>query len=103
MIGVPCMHPSNAKDPIAGTSFEGDPHPLHVGDVVAVFGLDGTGGFWLEGRATIIACCPQPHLYRVRFQDEKRCRVRFVGTDFWHLNRATDPQIEDFFPTDSPA
>lgn len=89
---------------------------LNVGDEVSVFTLEGSGRPILEGHAVIIARSDQPHLYYVRFRDEKRSRLRFVNPDwqvqpersfallhaFWRSSRAADPQIDDFFPSDSP-
>jgi hypothetical protein len=96
-------------------SFREDSHPLGVGDEVAVFDLDASGQPFLEGRATIIAGCPQPHTYCVRFRGEKRSSARFVNPDwqawpdrslvlltgFFRTNRIANPTVADFFP-DSP-
>jgi hypothetical protein len=107
-----CQAPTQKAPDI---SLREDSHPLHVGDVVAVLALDQAGHPVLEGQATIIAGCPPPHIYRVRFQDEKRSCVRFVDPnwqaqpdralallrDFWRSNSAVNPQVDDFFPPDS--
>lgn len=106
------MHRSNATDTAPDASFRENSHPLNAGDTVVVFALDRLGRVWLEGRATIIACCPQPHTYRVCFQGEKRSTVRFVNPDwqaepdralalltaFFRTNRTTNPSVSDFFP-----
>jgi hypothetical protein len=63
------MHQSNVNDMGPDPTFRDYAHPLHVGDVVAVFALDHAMQPFFEGQATIIVCCTQPHTYRVRFQD----------------------------------
>lgn len=97
------------------TSLRDDAPPLKVGDAVVVFALDGFGRVWLEGQAAIIARCTQSHIYRVRFHNEKRDRIRFVNpdwqarpdrslallTEFFRANRSTAPSVADFF-LDSP-
>jgi len=94
------------------TSFGDDAHPLNVGDAAVVFALDGLGRVWLEGQVTVIAQCTQPHMYRVRFHNEKRNRIRFVNPDwqarpdrslallieFFRANPITNPSVADFFP-----
>jgi hypothetical protein len=94
------------------TSFREGPHPLNIGDAVVVFALSGSGQVYLEGEAMIIARCAQPHIYSVRFHNEKRNRIRFVSLDwqaqpdralalltaFSRTNRTTNPSVADFFP-----
>lgn len=97
---------------VPDTSSQDELHPLNVGDVVAVFALDGAGRAYLEGQAAIIARCAQPHTYSVRFRREKRSRVRFVNPDwqarpdrslallleFFRASRTINPSVTDFFP-----
>jgi hypothetical protein len=108
------MSLSNANGTASGTSFDDDAHPLRIGDTVAVLALDGSGHVWLEGQASIITPCAQPHVYRVRFQNEKRDLVRFVNPDwqsdperslellreFFRSNQDANPSVTDFFPDD---
>jgi hypothetical protein len=84
------------------------PRAFNIGDIVAVFGCRPQTGPFLEGWAYVGACCPVPHLYRVRFYGERVVRVRFVHPDwqsdverslallieFW---RASEPAVEDFY------
>ncbi len=86
-------------------------HPFKPGETVIVFAFGPTGIPLIEGRATIIDCSLVPHHYRVRFQDERLIRTRFVHPDwqrdpnrcnallaaFW---RSCGPHawMEDFYP-----
>jgi hypothetical protein len=98
--------------PPPDASLRDDAHPLGFGDEVSVLALDTSGRPFLEGRATIIRQCAQPHLYHVTFAGERSTRIRFVNPDwqarpdrsvallieFFHANRITNPSVDDFFP-----
>lgn len=112
--------PKSRQRPVPASAARDTPlrenaQPLSAGDEVVVFALSASGRPFLEGRATIVRRCSQPHVYHVAFSGDRITRIRFVNADwqarpdrslallleFYRSNRMTNPAVDDFFPDES--